>query len=392
MIRRINRMSGRFVAATIACVVAVFASGRLAAGTDIDESSSDAPHLLAGRRLFEKETFGGNGRTCVTCHGRDTGTVSPEDAERRMSRDPRDPLFLGDGSDDGAGNGAERMLTHATVLVKVPLADNVTLAADPSATTAILRRGIPTTLNTPALDRVLMWDGRHRNLDEQAQSAILGHAEGVRTPTAKELERIAEFERSRSFFSSLRLWRFAVNGRTPGLPHGHTESEQRGREFFEDVPPGKGNSKRGICAVCHSGPMLNETNEFIPVPPRRRGGRFQSILVSELNAIGNPLQEFVFAKPDGTTASILSPDPGRAVVTGSLEFEHLNAFKIPPLWGVSRTAPYFHDNSAKTLEDVMVHYKKFFEIVTDPRFDGDPPIDLTEQDQKDIIAFLRLLR
>ena len=77
---------------------------------------------------------------------------------------------------------------------------------------------------------------------------------------------------------------------------------------------------------------------------------------------------------------------------GDLDFEHLNAFKIPPLWGVSRTAPYFHDNSAKTLEDVMVHYKKFFEIVTDPRFDGDPAVDLTEQDQKDIIAFLRLLQ
>jgi cytochrome c1 len=40
----------------------------------------------------------------------------------------------------------------------------------------------------------------------------------------------------------------------------------------------------------------------------------------------------------------------------------------------------------------MIHYKKFFEIVTDPMFDGDPPVDLTDQDQKDIIAFLRLLR
>jgi cytochrome c peroxidase len=392
MITRITHTRGLLAAATVAGLVALFA-GRLSAGADGDATNSTTPgHLLTGRRLFEKETFGGNGRTCETCHSRDTGTVSPEDAQRRMSRDPRDPLFLGDGSDDGGGTGTERLLTHATVLVKVPLADNVTLAADPTATTAIFRRGIPTTLNTPALDRVLMWDGRQHNLDEQAQSAILGHAEAARTPTAKELERIAEFERSRTFFSSFRLWRFALNGTPPPLPIGRTESERRGREFFEDVPLGKGNSKRGICAVCHSGPLLNETNEFIPVPPRRRGGRFQSILVSELNAIGNPEQEFVFEKPDGTTTRILSPDPGRAVITGSLEFEHLNAFKIPPLWGVSRTAPYFHDNSAKTLEDVMVHYKKFFEIVTDPMFDGDPAIDLTEQDQQDIIAFLRLLR
>src|SRR5688500_2209911 len=155
-------------------------------------SASTSKHN-EGRRLFEKETFGGNGRTCETCHSRETGTVSAEDAQRRMSRDPRDPLFLGDGSDDGAGTGAERRLTHATVLVKVPLAGNVRLAADSTAATAIFRRGIPTTLNAPALDRVLMWDGRHHNLDEQALSAILGHAEAARTPSAKELERIAEF-------------------------------------------------------------------------------------------------------------------------------------------------------------------------------------------------------
>jgi len=348
--------------------------------------------LLVGQRLFEKETFGGNGRTCDTCHGRETGTVSPEDAQRRMARDPHDPLFAGDGSDDGAGNGAERMLTHATVLVTVPLADNVRLAADPIATTAVFRRGIPTTLNTPALDPVLMWDGRQPSLDAQAQSAILGHAAATRMPTGKELERIAEFERSRPFFSSHTLWSFAVNGRPPVLPPGRTESEERGREFFEDVPLGKGNSKRGTCAVCHSGPMLNETNEFIPVAPRRRGGRFQSIFVSELNAIGNPVQEFIFRASDGTTKRVLTPDPGRAAVTGSMDFEHLNAFKIPPLWGVANTAPYFHANSAKTLEDVMLHYKKFFAIVTDPMIDGDPAIDLTEQNQQDIIAFMKLLR
>jgi len=31
-------------------------------------------------------------------------------------------------------------------------------------------------------------------------------------------------------------------------------------------------------------------------------------------------------------------------------------------------------------------------IVSDPSVDGDPAIDLTNQDQKDIIAFMKLLR
>ncbi|MGH8612581.1 MAG: hypothetical protein ACREYF_11250, partial [Gammaproteobacteria bacterium] len=78
------------------------------------------------------------------------------------------------------------------------------------------------------------------------------------------------------------------------------------------------------------------------------------------------MMDFVFRDPDGTTTVVSSPDPGRASITGDASdaIESVNAFKIPSLWGVSRTAPYFHDNSAKTLEDVLRHYAQFFAIVT----------------------------
>src|SRR5215510_1916878 len=45
-----------------------------------------------GRRLFDEETFGGNGRTCVTCHSVETGTFSPRDARRRLAANAGDPL------------------------------------------------------------------------------------------------------------------------------------------------------------------------------------------------------------------------------------------------------------------------------------------------------------
>ena len=131
----------------------------------------------SGRHLFEDETFGGNGRTCLTCHTRRTGTVSPDDARERFERDPGDPLFNADGSDDGNGNGVHRMLADATVLVRVPLADNVSLADDPSARSVVVRRGIPTTLNTPSLDPVLMLDGRQPSLEAQVRGAIVDHAQ-----------------------------------------------------------------------------------------------------------------------------------------------------------------------------------------------------------------------
>jgi len=104
-----------------ALVVAVAFCARLAGHDDDDY----ARHVDLGRRVFERETFDGNGRTCLTCHSRSTGTVSPADAQERFARHPGDPLFRGDGSDDGAGHGVQRMLTDATILVRVPLADNV---------------------------------------------------------------------------------------------------------------------------------------------------------------------------------------------------------------------------------------------------------------------------
>jgi hypothetical protein len=78
------------MAALVAVTIAASFGARLAANDD-----DTAARLSAdpGRHVFERETFGGNGRTCLTCHSRGTGTVSPADAQERFSRHPNDPLF-----------------------------------------------------------------------------------------------------------------------------------------------------------------------------------------------------------------------------------------------------------------------------------------------------------
>src|SRR5262245_21354674 len=355
-----------------------------------------------GRRLFDHETFGGNGRTCRTCHTEDTGTVSPQDAAKRLKLDPNDPLFLHDGSDDGLGNGVTRMLADATILVTIPLPSNVRLADDPLAKSITVRRGIPTTLNTPALDNdpitgklVFQLDGRQPSLESQAAGAIEGHAQGA-VPSAAALHEIAEFQRTNSFFSSSALRDFFHGGPAPGLPAGRSPSEKRGRRFFEDVPPNPADGfTSGLCAHCHSGPLLNQTNQFakdfigLPIPT---GARFMSVGVAEFNAANNTMREFIFNGGTPSETHVVSPDPGRALITGvgfdappDPILQHVNAFKISQLRGIRRTAPYFHDNSAKTLEDVAAHYAQFFSFVTGGA------IVLTPQDQADIVAFLKLL-
>jgi len=339
-----------------------------------------------GDRLFNLETFGGNGRTCRTCHGEQTGTVSAKDAKDRFKNDPTDPLFIHDGSDDGLGHGTKRILKDATILMTIPLAANVTLAADPDARSVVVRRGIASTLNTPALDPVLMLDGRQPTLESQAMGAIIDHAQS-HAFSAADLRKIAEFELTDGFFSSPALRNFARGGPSPGLPEGSTESERRGRRFFEDVPPDPTDRFRpGLCAFCHSGLLLNQANEFAtffigqPVPT---GARFMNVAVSDFNAAKNPRIEFIFNEGTLDEKSVTSPDPGRALTTG--DFDDVNVFKTSPLRGIRLTAPYFHDNSAKTLEDVAAHYARFFTFSTNGL------VNLTSQDQRDMVAFMKLL-
>ena len=69
------------------------------------------------------------------------------------------------------------------------------------------------------------------------------------------------------------------------------------------------------------------------------------------------------------------------VITGQLS--DLNLFRIPTLWGAKHTAPYFHDNSAATLAQLVQHYSDYFAIVGV----GAIPADA----QADIVAYLDLL-
>ena len=329
-----------------------------------------------GRRLFIRGEFGGNGRTCVTCHSVRTGDITLEHIQARFARNPLDPLFRAIDSDDGKGTTYNRVLTHATFRVFVDLPANIQLADDPTARrVALFRSTLPT--NNIALDPFIMWDGRESDLPHQALIALLTHSEIVQQPTVLQLQQIADFQRER-LFSSVALKIFAGGGPPPALPEGHTESEQRGRRFFIPTP--------GVvnCSLCHSGPMLNQTlpSVTMQVPA---GSRFTNTMVSALNRTGLPVRTYIVTKPDGSQVTLATSDPGRMLITG--DPADLNRFKQPTLWGIRNTAPYFHDNSAKTLEDVMEHYDAFLRLAgAQFGFRG-----FTTQDKADIIAFLKLL-
>ncbi|HYP97635.1 MAG TPA: hypothetical protein VER96_03105 [Polyangiaceae bacterium] len=93
-----------------------------------------------------------------------------------------------------------------------------------------------------------------------------------------------------------------------------------------------------------------------------------------------------------------STDPGRAAITGDPhDFE---AFDMPSLRGIANTAPYFHDNAAETLRDLVNIYSRFIiqffpmlnrPLVNPPEPNSAFPESFTPQEKDDLIAFLQIL-
>ena len=78
-----------------------------------------------------------------------------------------------------------------------------------------------------------------------------------------------------------------------------------------------------------------------------------------------------------TGTNMHTTDPGRALVTGHCA--DLGAFKPPILRGLAARAPFFHNGSAETLDDVVNYYDAIFAA------------HLTQQEHDDLVAFLRSL-
>jgi cytochrome c peroxidase len=359
-----TRRTGGWAAACsvlIATALSLSGGGPALAGPNESGPAKKASFEL-GDDVFFHETFGGNGRTCATCHDpRNEFTVSPELVQQRYQADPTHPLFRPIDSDDGGGNDYTTLLDHALFRVTIPLHPNVVLVDAPTERTISVWRGVPSIANV-ALSAPYQADGRAATLQDQALGAIRGHMQPTRRPTPKELDALAMFQQQ--FFYPLRLR--ALRGSQDPLPltpgfsaPTPSPAAQRGKASFDLH-----------CRRCHDGELGDR-----PTDPT--ASHFANAFVSDANPLNLPLYRLAFRQPDGTSIETVSPDPGRAALTGKLS--DLNLFDTPSLRGLKHTAPYFHDNSASTLEDVVAHYNSHFQF----------QISLQERD--DLIAFLETL-
>jgi hypothetical protein len=124
----------------------------------------------------------------------------------------------------------------------------------------------------------------------------------------------------------------------------------------------------GVCGTCHDSP--NVGNHSVSAPLNMGVGDVNSPLdVSYLPVI--TLENVATGEIKITT------DPGRALITG--KWRDVGRLKGPILRGLPARAPYFHNGSAKSLDDVVEFYHQRFNI------------GFTPQEKDDLIAFLRTL-
>ncbi|NRA96924.1 MAG: c-type cytochrome [Planctomycetes bacterium] len=82
------------------------------------------------------------------------------------------------------------------------------------------------------------------------------------------------------------------------------------------------------------------------------------------------------------------PEPGRMAVTGDVADR--GRFRTPTLRGLVQSAPYMHNGSLKSLQEVVAFYRRGANKnpSLDPRL---KPLDLTDEDARNLVAFLRAL-
>ena len=355
--------------------------------------------------FFDREPHGldGNGRSCADCHmATDHFQLSPADAEARFQRlqrrrewNPRadDPLFRPVDADDFRTNGANaadfsNLRENGLIRIVFTLPPNIKLI-DPATNAPSTETVVDVWRMVPSVNNVKLtgpdgtnpWprdpnrsggyqlDARFTTLQDQALGAFLAHAEIQNPPEQRLLDDLASFQRVLFTSERVRELSDAVSAGTLPLPDPDpvlNPLEQQGKAVFTRA-----------CAQCHGGP-----GQSTPQPPVVRYHDISSQCPRPVDTVtparfnfkpcparlARNARTYEITLPTGAKIRRTSSDPGRALLTGFAGVgppaaDDWNKMDINGLRGIKNTAPYFHNNSADTLEDVVDHYTEFFKRV-----------------------------
>ena len=384
-----------------------------ALGPGVIEFSGDGEASAAvarGRVAFTDRNLtqiGGNGRSCADCHmPTENFQLSPAAAKVRFdallaeqvhNKNADDPLFRPVDADDFRTNGDSasdfsNLVENGLVRVTMPLPANVKLldpvsnlplpqnfvdlwrAVQPIADVAITGPDGVLPIHPPGAPRSPIMgfdpngpnrqggyqsDARFGSLQEQARGALISHAEVTSEPDQALLDDLAAFEET--IFSSPRVEALAL-----AILAGATEFPNADPELNDLESQGRAVFTRA-CALCHgsaSHPSTTTSDATIPRPVIRYHNIITAFPRPASDFAPGParlqrnVQKYQVTLGNGTTTNITTSDPGRLLLTGQIA--DLGMMDMPNLRGIAKTAPYFHNNSAATLDEMLDHYQAFF--------------------------------
>lgn len=259
-------------------------------------------------------------------------------------------------------------------------------------------RNTPTVLNA-AFNTTQFWDGRRDSLETQAGDPFLNPIEhGVRDASALVALVRADPDYVRAFGQAFAV---GADGISTALMNRALASYERtllaadspfDRYLYGgDKQALSASARRGLalfrgvaqCASCHT---ITESDALLT------DNRFHSLNIglkrieSRLPALTTQLERARSSQAGVDKAVLSDPDVGelgRFAVT--LDLADLAKFRTPSLRNVALTAPYMHDGSVRTLEEVVE-----LEIYYRSAFDGRPLV-LDVQEKRDLIEFLQAL-
>lgn len=370
--------------------------------------------VARGRAAFNRQNLnqlGGNGRSCADCHMPSEGfQLSPESARarfdalqamREQNMNVDDPLFRPVDADDFRINGDyaidySNLVENGLVRVTMPLPLNVKLidpiSGQPSEETSVdLWRAVMPVLNVAITgpDNVLpIWppgaprppimgqdpngpnrqggyqhDARFATLQEQARGALFAHAQVTVEPPQLMLDDLAAFQQTLFSSPEVELLADAIRSGSTPFPDPDPELdelEQQGKVVFNRA-----------CGTCHGGNLhpSGSTPETTFARPIVRYHNIQSAcprpatdgFVPCPQRLARNARTYRITLANGGFQFVTTSDPGRLLLTG--QPADLGVMDSTQLRGISKTAPYFHNNSAGTLEEVVDHYEALFRRV-----------------------------
>ncbi len=143
-------------------------------------------------------------------------------------------------------------------------------------------------------------------------------------------------------------------------PNAISESAKRGEILFSS-------GERGGCFQCHGGWNFSSV--------RFEGGRSE----------GRGAELFI-----NTGVSSYDP-PNRGLFERTGKQEDIGKFRAPTLRNIAVTAPYMHDGSLATLEEVIEHYAAGGRLAHPNKSLALRPFQFSPQETQDLIAFLQSL-